>query len=102
MREIEAVLVYRRLLTSDGATALVEEGLAATASMLSSAPDPEGETGFTLFHQSLRDHMRTSEQMRQSMTTGIAAMAELSLGSDAPESLRNYLLRCGVRHLLEV
>lgn len=99
--EIESVLVYRKLLTPDGATTLVEEGLAATASMLSSAPDPEGETGFTLFHQSLRDHMRTSEQMRQSMTTGIAAMAELSLGSDAPESLRNYLLRCGVRHLLE-
>ena len=101
VREIESVLVYRKLLTPDGASALVEEGLAATASMLSSAPDPEGETGFTLFHQSLRDHMRTSEQMRQSMTTGIAAMAELSLGADAPESLRNYLLRCGVRHLLE-
>ena len=101
VREIEAVLVYRKLLTADGATALVEEGLAATASMLSSAPDPEGETGFILFHQSLRDHMRTSEQMRQSMTTGIAAMAELSLGSDAPETLRNYLLRCGIRHLLE-
>jgi tetratricopeptide (TPR) repeat protein len=101
VREIESVLVYRKLLTPDGATALVEEGLAATASMLSSAPDPEGETGFTLFHQSLRDHMRTSEQMRQSMTTGIAAMADLSVLSVPPEELRNYLLRCGIRHLLD-
>lgn len=101
LREITAILVHRKLLVADGAEPLVDDALAATASMLSTAPDPEGETGFTLFHQSLRDHMRGSEQMRQSMGTGIAALADLSVESDPPAALQNYLLRCGVRHLLD-
>jgi tetratricopeptide (TPR) repeat protein len=101
LQEITAILVHRKLLVAEGAEALVDEALAATASMLSTAPDPEGETGFTLFHQSLRDHMRGSEQMRQSIGTGIAALADLSIETNPPPPLTNYLLRCGVRHLLD-
>ena len=132
VRELVAVLVHRKLLTEEGARQMVEKGLAAIASMVRSAPDPEGEVGYCLFHQSLRDHMTGSDQMTHSIATAREAFADLAQqekdqvpisrlpslwkegepvneeawrwyfrNSNKPEVLRNYLIRCGIRHLLD-
>lgn len=132
VRELVAILVHRKLLTEEGARQMVEKGLAAIASMVRSAPDPEGEVGYCLFHQSLRDHMTGSDQMTHSIATAREAFADLAeqekgqvsisrlpslwkegepVNEDAwrwyfrnskkPEVLRNYLIRCGIRHLLD-
>ena len=132
VRELVAILVHRKLLTEEGARQMVEKGLAAIASMVRSAPDPEGEVGYCLFHQSLRDHMTGSDQMTHSIATAREAFADLAeqekdqvaisqlpslwkegepvneeawrwyfRNSKKPEVLRNYLIRCGIRHLLD-
>ena len=132
VRELVAILVHRKLLTEEGARQMVEKGLAAIASMVRSAPDPEGEVGYCLFHQSLRDHMTGSDQMTHSIATAREAFADLAeqekdqvpisrlpslwkegepvneeawrwyfRNSNKPEVLRNYLIRCGIRHLLD-
>ena len=102
VRELVAILVHRKLLTEEGARQMVEKGLAAIASMVRSAPDPEGEVGYCLFHQSLRDHMTGSDQMTHSIATAREAFADLAEQENQPGVLRNYLLRCGIDHLLEV
>ncbi len=102
VRELVAILVHRKLLTEEGARQMVEKGLAAIASMVRSAPDPEGEVGYCLFHQSLRDHMTGSDQMTHSIATAREAFADLAQQENQPDVLRNYLLRCGIDHLLEV
>ena len=102
VRELVAILVRRKLLTEEGARQMVEKGLAAIASMVRSAPDPEGEVGYCLFHQSLRDHMTGSDQMTHSIAIAREAFADIAEKTDPPPELRNYLLRCGIDHLLEV
>jgi tetratricopeptide (TPR) repeat protein len=132
VRELVAILVCRKLLTEEGARQMVEKGLAAIASMVRSAPDPEGEVGYCLFHQSLRDHMTGSDQMTHSIATAREAFADMAeqekdqvpvshlpslwkegepvneeawrwyfRNSQKPEVLRNYFIRCGIRHLLD-
>jgi tetratricopeptide (TPR) repeat protein len=99
--ELFAVLLHRKLVAEDGGQELVERGLAAITSMITTAPDPKGEIGYRLFHQSLRDHILESLQMTHSVSTAREAFADLSdLGVFHPH-LKNYLIRCGVRHLLE-
>jgi tetratricopeptide (TPR) repeat protein len=102
VRELVAILVHRKLLTEQGARQMVEKGLAAIASMVRSAPDPEGEVGYCLFHQSLRDHMTGSDQMTHSIAIAREAFADIAEKTEPPPELRNYLLRCGIDHLLEV
>ena len=101
VRELVAILVHRKLLTEEGARQMVEKGLAAIASMVRSAPDPEGEVGYCLFHQSLRDHMTGSDQMTHSIATAREAFADLAEQEKVPEVIRNYVFRCGIKHLIE-
>ena len=102
VRELEAIFTWRKLIHQDGGLELIERGLAAIGSMIATAPDPEGEIGYTLFHQSLRDHILESPLMTQSVATARDALADLATGIDLPECIKNYFLRCGVRHLLQV
>jgi tetratricopeptide (TPR) repeat protein len=99
-QEIIAALRFRKLLGKDGGP-LVERALAAVASMLRTATDPEGGLGYTLFHQSLQDHILQSPQMTHSVSTAREALADLSELESPPECLEKYLLRCGVEHLLQ-
>jgi WD40 repeat protein len=103
-RELTAILNERKLLTADLAgESSLDSCLAAIAGMLATAPDPDGETGFILFHQSLRDHILNSSQMTQSVATARAAFAEIAgqpIESHA-KYLKNYICRSGVRHLLD-
>jgi tetratricopeptide (TPR) repeat protein len=101
LRELVAVLAWRKLIAEEGGAELLERGLAAIESMIRTAPDPEGEVGYTLFHQSLRTHILSSDQMTHAVATTREAMADLSEEKEVPEVVRNYFLRCGVRHLLE-
>lgn len=57
--------------------------------MLTTAPDPEGETGYTLFHQSLRGHILQSPSMEQSVQSAREAFADLTM--DPAEKIEQIL-----------
>ena len=79
---------------------LVTKGLAAIASMLRRAPDPEGEDGYMLHHLSLREHILTTETMSYPVEQARKAFAKAAMSPDEEASISNYLYRTGVEHLL--
>ena len=79
---------------------LVTKGLAAIASMLRRAPDPEGEDGYMLHHLSLREHILTTETMSYPVEQSRKAFAKAAMSPDAEASISNYLYRTGIDHLL--
>ena len=79
---------------------LVAKGLAAIASMLRRAPDPEGEDGFMLHHLSLREHILTTETMSHHVEKSRKAFAKAAMSPDDEASISNYLYRTGIDHLL--
>jgi tetratricopeptide (TPR) repeat protein len=103
LQELEALFVWRKLVRAGDGRELIQRGLAAIASMITTAPDPEGETGYTLFHQSLRDHILGSAQMAHGVATAKDAFADIAVAGDKiPKCLQTYSVRCGVDHLLVV
>ena len=42
---------------------LLDRALLALSGMLTTAPDPEGEIGYRLFHQSLKEHILQNQEM---------------------------------------
>ncbi len=97
---MEALLLRREFLDEPD-RALVERALVILAGMLKCRENLEGEAGFTLFHHSLRLHIlnhadfqQTVKKLRKSL-----AMEALKPWGDA---LEVYLLRNGVRHLVDV
>ena len=99
--ELATILANRNLIKRQGSSELIDKALAAVSSMIVAAPDPDGEAGFMLFHSSLRDHIRTSPLMVQSVAMASDAFADLAALHAAPPEITSYLLRCGVRHLLD-
>ena len=83
-------------------TNLVERALLALSGVLTTAPDPEGEVGYRLFHQSLREHILGNPEMSGPVKRARRTFADIAEQTDPPPELRNYLLRCGIDHLLEV
>ena len=79
---------------------LVAKGLAAIASMLRRAPDPEGEDGYMLHHLSLREHILTTETMSYPVEQARKAFARAAMSPDDEASISNYLYRTGIDHLL--
>ena len=79
---------------------LVGKGLAAIASMLRRAPDPEGEDGYMLHHLSLREHILTTETMSYPVEQARKAFAKAAMIPDEEVAISNYLYRTGVDHLL--
>ena len=91
LHELEALFVWRKLVRAGDGRELIERALAAVASMITTAPDPEGEVGFNLFHQSLRDHILGSPQMTQSVATARDAFADVAVAEgNIAECLQNY------------
>ena len=101
LHELTAILSFRKILIGEDSEALVEQGLAAMESMITTASDPEGEVGYQLFHQSLRDHILQSAHMTHGVSTSNQAFGDLAGLDNPPSEIRTYLIRCGVRHLLE-
>ena len=100
--EIDAVLRHGKVpVTASDGRSLVERGIAAIASMVTSAPNSDGDNGVTLFHQSLRNHILQSKEIAGFIELTKQNFAELAAAPTVAEPLRNYLLRCGVRHLLD-
>ena len=64
---------------------LVAKGLAAIASMLRRAPDPEGEDGYMLHHLSLREHILTTETMSHHVEKSRKAFAKAAMSPDDEE-----------------
>ena len=79
---------------------LVAKGLAAIASMLRRAPDPEGEDGYMLHHLSLREHILSTETMSYPVEQARKAFAKAAMSPDEEAAVSNYLYRTGVDHLL--
>ncbi len=80
---------------------LVTKGLAAIASMLRRAPDPEGEDGYMLHHLSLRKHILTTETMSYPVEQARKAFANAAMNPDEEASISNYLYRTGIDHLID-
>lgn len=96
-------LLHRRDLLEaqdEEATEVVRSALSAIESMVRRATTPEGEEGYSLYHDSMGEHMRRSEHTRQAiggMRNSLARMArETSTGALAP-----YLFRQGIAHLID-
>ncbi len=80
--------------------AIVERGVHAVATMVRRAATPEGDEGFTVFHHSLRTHVRQDVDLQRTVAAARRALAEAARdpSGDAAET---YLYRCGVMHLLD-
>ena len=100
-REIFQLLISMNRMEKDEEE-LLDRALLALSGMLSTAPDPEGEIGYRLFHQSLKEHILQNQEMEGPVKRAKRAFADLAENSDPPPELKNYLLRCGIDHLLEV
>jgi hypothetical protein len=99
--EIAALLARRARVTSDATgVALVSRALSAIESMVRLAPDPDGGEGYTLWHQSLREHMLSSADVSMSIRLARQAFADGALRPAGDEAER-YLYRQGIGHLLE-
>jgi tetratricopeptide (TPR) repeat protein len=102
LHEIQTILAHRNIVpNTDTGRKLVEDGLSAIAPMLRTAPDPEGEDGFALFHLSLRDHILQSESMSNSVEMAREAFVGLVDSPDQYPSITNYLYRSGIDHLID-
>ncbi|MDC0882864.1 NACHT domain-containing protein [Litorivicinus sp.] len=102
LHEIQTILTHRNIVpNNDAGRKLVEDGLSAIAPMLRTAPDPEGEDGFTLFHLSLRGHILQADSMSNSVEMARVAFVELVHAPDQYPSLANYLYRSGIDHLID-
>ena len=102
LHEIQTILAHRNIVpNNDAGRKLVEDGLSAIAPMLRTAPDPEGEEGFALFHLSLRDHILQSESMSNSVEMAREAFVGLVDSPDQYPSITNYLYRSGIDHLID-
>jgi len=99
-REIFQLLLFMNRMEKDEEE-LVDRALLALSGMLTTAPDPEGEVGYRLFHQSLREHILGNPEMTSPVKRARRAFADLAEREEQPDCLRNYLLRCGIDHLLE-
>jgi WD40 repeat protein len=101
VEELAALLARRDvLLAGESGPPLVRQGLAAIGSMVRRAPDPDGDEGFTLWHHSLRDHLKSSPTMAEAIATARQAMAKAAL-RPAGDAAERYLYRQGIGHLLE-
>lgn len=100
--ELAALLVRRSLLSAGReGIKLVRDALAGIGAMIRLAPDPDGGDSFTLFHHSLREHIRTSPGMSMAVSTAREAMARSALETTTDEAT-NYLRRQGPRHLIAI
>jgi WD40 repeat protein len=97
------MLVRANLLPdSQAAASLVRRGLASVAVMLRRASTPDGEEGYVLFHNSLRQHMEQSDTMSPALMTARKRLADQALvASDMSGPANPYLFRHGVAHLIE-
>lgn len=71
--------------------------------LLRREPTPEGQTGWTFYHDTFRHHLLTSEAMRESREWAQGAwLEECARWKTTEESLRRYALRHYARHLRAV
>lgn len=100
--ELKAMLIYLKALPDEPeGQALLDQGLAAIASMLKISPNAEGKRGYTLYHASLRDHFLQSPYVAPTIKICKTNLAELAECEDPPSGLHYYLLRNGIDHLLD-
>lgn len=102
LEEIDAVLRHGKVpVTDSGGRSLVKRGLMAITELVTSSANSDGNNGFTLFHRSLRDHILRSKEIAGFIEQTKENFAGLAAASTVTEALRRYLLRYGVRHLLD-
>lgn len=80
---------------------VLRRALGALASMVRSATTPDGERGFSLFHNSLRQHALASAEMRMPVVLAREVVLEACRQAGAQHATPKYLWRQGVPHLLE-
>jgi len=95
-------LLKRRTVVKDDELGLqlLNQGLSAIASMLCRATTPEGKEGYSLYHNSLRQHMLRSDRTRYAVELAQIAMCDAAL-SVTDDAVAPYLYRHGITHLIE-
>jgi WD40 repeat protein len=99
-------LLVRRTLAEEGAAGreLTVRALQTAGPMLRGVPTPEGRQGYTMYHDTFREHVTAQSVLtRQSVATAKRVLADAARNWDAPalSPVRGYLLRNGASHLLE-
>ena len=98
--EVEAVLRYGKVpVKGDGGQSLVERGLSALASMVRSIRKLDGSTAYTLYHESLREHIYNSNEISGFIQQFKNNFVELILIENWPVELLPYLAGNGSGHL---
>jgi hypothetical protein len=98
--EVEAILRYGKVpVTGVGGRSLVERGLSALASMVRSIRKPDGLTAYTLYHESLREHIYNSNEISGFIQQFKNNFVELILSENWPVELLPYLAGNGSGHL---
>ena len=97
---IEAWLL-RREFPDEPDRASLERALAVLSGLLKRTVNPDGEDGFTLFDHSVRLHILNYASLQQTVRRLSKSLANESL-RPLGDALEVYLLRHGVRHLIDV
>jgi hypothetical protein len=83
---------------------LLAEALRHGNIMLREGPTAGGGLGYTLYHESFRQHLLTSERIRRSRNKARERLCRLAVGwreLDSGSAALAYALRFGLRHLVE-
>lgn len=98
--EIECALRHGRIpIQGTNAQSLVEFGLLAIATMVRSIPKPDEATAYTLFHESLREHIHNSPEIRGFLKQTKNNFVDLALAENWPIELHPYLAGNAATHL---
>ena len=79
---------------------LFRQAIESISFLLERDVDPEGEEGYKLHHESLREHILSSETLQDSISILNEIFCEFSKHPYSAVHARRYFYRCGYRHLI--
>lgn len=99
------LLADHELVGQEDGRELLEEALRHSSVMLRRALTSTGILGYTLYHESFRQHFRVSDRVRRSCTKAGQRLANMTVRWEQHErgsAAFDYVLRYGPRHLCEL
>ncbi len=100
--EMAALLVRRNAMATPD-TELVEQVLDQMASMIRAhrLSPANNRVAYTIYHHSLRHHIQTCPELKQTVALNRTLLAEAALNPLGDDAADSYLLRNGIAHLLD-
>lgn len=103
--QLQVLLDYWRQLSGDAdGRERLEVVLRESEAVLRPAPTSSGSTGYTLYHETFREHLKESDDVEQSlrMARRVLGDATADWRGESLEALRPFLLEHGITQLLEL